>query len=101
MQPTVTASTACPALHSRARAAAMAKKERLARTAKAQKSSFSNLQNKIRKKGKNKGMLPSSIKAQQGGKKKRVEKYGFDLTQCQRAQLEKMPVRSASSPASR
>ena len=67
----------------------MGKKERNARVAKAEKSSFSKLNNKIRKKGKNKGLLPSSAKSQ----KKRVEQYGFDLTQAARPQLEKLPVR--------
>jgi hypothetical protein len=68
----------------------MGKKERHARTAKAEKTSFSKLNNKIRKKGKNKGMLPQAMKSQ----KKRVEQYGFDLTQASRPQLEKLPVRA-------
>ena len=70
----------------------MGKKEKNARVAKAEKSSFSKLNNKIRKKGKNKGMLPSSAKSQ----RKRVEQYGFDLTQAARPQLEKLPVRVLS-----
>ena len=71
----------------------MGKKERHARTAKAEKSSFSKLHNKIRKKGKNKGKLPQSAKSQ----RKRVEQYGFDLTQAARPQLEKLPVRVNTS----
>jgi hypothetical protein len=73
----------------------MGKKERHARTAKAEKTSFSKLNNKIRKKGKNKGMLPQSMKSQ----KKRVEQYGFDLTQASRPQLEKLPVRARLHPS--
>ena len=71
----------------------MAKKERLARSAKAEKSSFSKLHNKIKKKGKNKGMLPQPGKSQ----RKRVEQYGFDLTQASRPQLEKLSVRACST----
>ena len=67
----------------------MAKKERLARSAKAEKSSFSKLHNKIKNKGKNKGMLPPGK-----NKRKRVEQFGFDLTQAARPQLEKLSVRA-------
>jgi len=65
----------------------MGKSERNHRAAKAQKSSYSRMQNKIKKKGKHKGMLPQSLKKVQ----KRVEEHGFDLTNCNVRVLEKTP----------
>ena len=67
----------------------MGKRESKLRQAKAEKGSFSRLVGKVKKKGKHKGKLPNSIK--KGGGGKRVEAHGFDLTNCSRPHLEKMP----------
>ena len=68
----------------------MGKRESKLRQTKAEKGNFSRLVGKVKKKGKNKGQLPSMIK-KTGGGSKRVEAHGFDLTNCQRPHLEKMP----------
>lgn len=71
----------------------MGKREGKLRQVKAEKTNFSRLVGKVKKKGKNKGALPSTIKNKKssGGSGKRVEAYGFDLTNCQRPHLEKIP----------
>jgi hypothetical protein len=65
----------------------MGKKEKKARQAKAERGNYSKLINKVRKKGKNRGKLPQSLKSRG---KLRAERHGFDLTGMARPELERL-----------